>query len=129
MTGLPDGHYRLELRHGDYQPLRVDRVEVGGDGPPPDVRRTLRAGAELTGRVYGADGRGVEQGFARLRGDRGMDRWRVPVDGEGRFRIRGIPAGVYRLDYLPGRGQDARGAAPVELRDRERRRQDLHLGS
>lgn len=113
LSGLTDGDYEVTVQHQEYQPWSTV-VTVKYLDPSPDIRVLVEEGSVISGRVFLDDGSqpvvdGEGVGGVAARGT--IDRY-VAVDGEGRYRIAGLPPGDYQLTYRAHRGQE-QGATPT----------------
>lgn len=114
---LLDGHYQVSTHHPDYvqaeQALRVD-------GGPRTVTLTITPAGSIEGRVIArATGRPLEGAIVTRSGEdsgafvvSGLGEDQVIADADGRFRLRGLPSGVVRLQAV-ARGHATR--QPVEV--------------
>jgi protocatechuate 3,4-dioxygenase beta subunit len=114
---LADGHYAVTTFHPDY----VDaEASLRVDGGPRSLAITLTPASSIEGRVLArASGQPVEGAIVSRSGEesgaflvQGLGDDQAVTDAEGRFRLRGLPSGVVRLQAV------ARGFAtrqPVEV--------------
>ncbi|MCK6461689.1 MAG: carboxypeptidase-like regulatory domain-containing protein, partial [Planctomycetes bacterium] len=92
----PDGPFRLTITHDAYRQLEVDAVAASGDRT---VDFVLEPGAEVSGRVADAAGRGIAGVDVHVRVD-GKFAKRVETDSSGAFTAGGLAEGQVsvRLD-------------------------------
>lgn len=126
LHGLVEGRYEVRFEHGDYLSESED-VVVSLDRPEPLVTASLERGAEIEGRVYSASGAVQNGGNVILVGPL---RRRVKLEEGATFRFAGLPPGTYQIRFVPDRnGGENSPPVEVELRVRQRRSIDLHLGA
>lgn len=99
---------------------------AGGQAPvadPPSGATTRAAAGVIEGRVLGPDEQPVRGAAVRMLGPAGTVLGAAVSDSAGRFTLRGVPAGVLRLEvrrlgYAPRVVRDivARAAKPAEMR-------------
>ena len=115
VTTNQDGSFRLPGTKVPLPYLRVDHPDCIGewfrDLTPGagGVKVVLKRGGEIRGRVVAAgDGAPVRFSWVHVQADgeerglRGGSKWEAVHDGEGRFRIRGIPATTYAVFAVSG---------------------------
>lgn len=122
LQGMDEGRYEIVISHDEYLP-RTETATMRLDQAEPILSVALERGAEITGRVYTEGGMLQSSGSVFLGG---ADRRRVSVEEDGTFRIAGLPAGAFSLEYREGRQRmEGAPAASVELSEQERRSIDL----
>lgn len=102
LWSIRPGRYRVNVWGGPYLPVEVRGVDVAEDEPAPEVEVMLAArGSTIDGQVLGQDGEPIDALVAWRRLDAP---WRHPTplaslraDPQGRFLVRGLPAGRYLL--------------------------------
>ena len=144
VTGLVDGTYRVEFQDDSRTHVRewyadaatltlADDVVVGKSQTVADIDADLVAAGRIGGTVTGPDGLPVAQvmvtpywlvgGTWEFVGEDLIDLF-IYSDSSGRYEVKGLPAGVYRLEFLdihqqvPGRVLEGQG----DLADRDRHR-------
>jgi len=130
LTGVPAGLYRVEIHAGGYLPEERERLEVRPGEEMALLPVSLEPGHEVSGLVVDrATSLPIEGARVHVKGIRGtVDPLPRPppelggaradhTDAEGRFRIRGLPAGeVILVAEHPAR---ASGGTAVRLGDEE----------
>lgn len=130
VTGLVDGTYRVEFQDDSRAHVRewysdaakltlADDVVVGKSQTVADIDADLVAAGRLGGTVTGPDGLPVAQvmvtpywfvgGTWEFVGEDLIDLF-IYSDSSGRYEVKGLPAGVYRLEFL-----DIHSKYPVEF--------------
>lgn len=114
ITGMPEGTYgMLTTRAGFATPPGSGiQVKLRAGERKEDLRLPLRPTGSITGRVMDATGEPVE--FATVYASGGSGLFGSLADGQGRFRIGGLPPGSFRLEAASA--AEARPAAPPEIR-------------
>ncbi|HYO12549.1 MAG TPA: carboxypeptidase-like regulatory domain-containing protein [Thermoanaerobaculia bacterium] len=141
-SGIPtDDQGRFEMRKGPgeidiratadgYLPKEM-RIEAAAGQEVEDLRIVLRKGAVVTGRVLGPDGAPVPGAEVRAllapSGNRfhSLAAPEVKADGEGRYRLEGIPEG--RRSIAASHPELQRAVKDLDVRPGENRL-DLQLG-
>ena len=100
LWSIRPGRYRVVVWGGAYLPVAVNDVDVAEDEPAPEVEVLLAArGSTIDGQVFGVDGQPVDALVAWRRLDAPGYHPRplssVRADPQGRFLVRGLPAGRY----------------------------------
>ncbi len=94
---LPAGTYAVVRSVESHQIKRMIAVLPG-----ETARLVLREGATLTGTILGPDGKAPARAIVRLRpvkyGPQGYESFQATMDQKGRYCVKGVPAGVYRVD-------------------------------
>ena len=90
------GTFTLKVRHPGLAPLEVVAVRFPEDGVLDLGDVVLGVGGTLRGFVAGADGKGDADAEVWIHAESGYNR-RVAVDREGRFCLRFVPPGLYKV--------------------------------
>ncbi|MHC4472706.1 MAG: sigma-70 family RNA polymerase sigma factor [Planctomycetota bacterium] len=106
-TGVPGGEAWLEICTGEYMAATHDGIDLDEGGVLEDLSITLRRGISISGRVARKNGSPVVAAWVTVeplftpRSPGLMHRFVIPsyprTDGEGRFRVSGLPEGRYRI--------------------------------
>ncbi|HVR73219.1 MAG TPA: carboxypeptidase-like regulatory domain-containing protein, partial [Planctomycetota bacterium] len=123
---IEPGTYVLETRHTAYLPAR-NGVEVPARAAPggdleqtiPEVEVTLFPGASLEGEVVTGAGAPIEGARVRLLllGEGGPDGAAARTDAHGRFTLRSLESGTWRV--LAGAAGFRRASTEVEVPEEE----------
>jgi hypothetical protein len=101
LTSLRPGRYALQVWGGPYLPVEVGNVEVDETGTAPVVDVLLAAeGGTIAGRVLeGAEATQALVGWRRIdsTGPWPRPETSLRADPRGRFALRGLPTGRYRV--------------------------------
>ncbi len=102
IRSLPSGRYVLTVA----APGRVSLArELDLSRPLPPQEWRLRSGGSIAGRVVGSDGGGVARvrvvGFDKLRAETRQDPVEAHSDAEGRFLLKGLAPGSWRIRIEP----------------------------
>ncbi len=126
LVGLPDGNYRVRLRHDHFISgtgfAEVKRIEGSGY-----LRMVLEKGASVRGQVRDASGTLIRSGRVRARGPNGSRTG--AVDDSGQYFIGGMAAGSYQLEWSERRRRLEPEDVPrgqIEVSGEQERVLDLH---
>lgn len=107
VVGLPPGEVRVVVvRHAEYAPAgtpipfslpRSPRAGPAGS-PSEPFEILLNRGLEAVAQVYEPGGSPADGAVVELEAHGGLIRASAPCDASGTARIRGIPAGFYRVE-------------------------------
>ncbi|MGE3854072.1 MAG: carboxypeptidase regulatory-like domain-containing protein, partial [Planctomycetota bacterium] len=104
MAGLVQGRYRIRVNVPGYLAPPNLEVDLTGGGTV-EIEIQMVGGGGLTGTVTGPDGKGVRQARVELRkvgeNDQSHGNPGAYTQPDGRYEIRGIPPGEYRLSVRP----------------------------
>ena len=100
LWSIRPGRYRVICWGGPYLPVDVREVDVSEDEPAPEVEILMSArGSTIDGQVFGQDGEPIDALIAWRRldapGHHPTPLASVRADPQGRFLVRGLPAGRY----------------------------------
>jgi protocatechuate 3,4-dioxygenase beta subunit len=113
LEGLLAGSYELTARASDHAPDSLSGVIAGEN----DLVLVLPQGVLVKGRVVFEDGRpaaGASLSFFPREEERHFPP--VPADGEGRFRLGGLPPGLYSL-RVAGKGIEEKAMEAFRVRE------------
>jgi Carboxypeptidase regulatory-like domain len=103
LWSIRPGTYTVSVWGGPYVPVEAHGIEVREGSPAPEVQVLLAAeGGEIRGRVVEARGGPASDCLVAWRRVDGDGPWSKPdcslfADAEGRFAVRGLPRGRYRV--------------------------------
>lgn len=97
VTELPPGELFLRAEKKGFLPSEIRRLEIEPGIPMEEIRVVLERGATITGRVFDPEGVPVPRASVRWidhpsGGGTGL------TDGDGRYRLEGIPLGAGTLE-------------------------------
>ncbi|NUM55237.1 MAG: carboxypeptidase regulatory-like domain-containing protein [Candidatus Hydrogenedentes bacterium] len=119
MSGLKPGTFTLSAKHADYAPYVGKNVEVSASSPPHRV--TLGKGGSARGQFIAADGKPRGNVMIQFMGPNGMQM--ATTDSEGRFEVKGLPAGTYMVNPIDmssmGRGGEEDAMPMMNLKSVE----------
>lgn len=96
---LPDGAYRLEVKHSVYFPAEPLLLEMpSSEELHFDV--ILKIGAKLSGELRTASGSLVHHGLVRFRNTEAQLEFTVSADASGNFDSGPIIAGLWTVDWI-----------------------------
>jgi hypothetical protein len=139
VTGLAGGSVKLVVEHPQYMKLGLaDLTLAAGEQHDLGTLR-LSKGASVFGTVYDAVGSVPDVGMM-VSNTAGSVLKRTTTDGQGHYRVEGLPAGTYsvmRMDFRMSTGGDASPSdilkdlvyEQVTLAENEEHRVDLHVAS
>jgi hypothetical protein len=126
LWSIRPGTYRITAWGGPYLPVTAEGVVVRDARPAPEVQVLLGArGAEVRGRVTGQVAEAVFVAWRRIDAAQPWPRQTCSTrtDEDGRFRIQGLPAGIYRLSAGSPKGP----TTEIELEVGDETTQEIEL--
>lgn len=125
---VPPGDVTLQARAEGYLPDGLVHLQVEPGAHLEDVEITLTPGATVLGRVVGPGGEPLPDAWVRLleEGRSFQIGGSARTDGDGRYRIEGIPPGA--RTFVAAHQSHPRATRDLEVRDGENRL-DFRLSS
>lgn len=97
VTELPPGEVFLRAEKRGFLPSEIRRLEIEPGIPSEEIRVVLERGATITGRVFDPEGVPVPRASVRWV-DHPSGGGSALTDGDGRYRLEGIPSGSGTLE-------------------------------